>query len=58
MAYAPKIAACCLIPSTYPQLPDNKQTELRKIFKSLALEEASPLMSMDDSGEEDCTVYI
>lgn len=44
MAYAPKIAACCLIPSTYEHLPEHKQTELRKIFKSLALEEASPLL--------------
>jgi len=44
MAYAPKIAACCLIPSTYPQLPESKQGELRKIYKSLALEEASPLL--------------
>lgn len=37
MAYAPKIAACCLIPTTCPNLPDEKQTELRKIFKSLGL---------------------
>ena len=44
MAYAPKIAACCLIPSTYSSLPEHKQTELRKIFKGLALEEASPLL--------------
>ena len=44
MAYAPKIAACCLIPSSYPSIPEHKQTQLRKIFKSLALEEASPLL--------------
>ena len=44
MAYAPKIAACCLIPTTYPYLSEDKQTEMRKIFKQLALEEASPLL--------------
>jgi hypothetical protein len=44
MAYAPKIAACCLIPTTYPYLPEHRQGEFRKIFRSLALEEASPLI--------------
>lgn len=44
MAYAPKIAACCLIPTTYPFLTEEKQAEMRKIFKKLALEEASPLL--------------
>lgn len=44
MAYAPKIAACCLIPTTCPSLPEEKQAELRKIFKSLGLEEPSPLV--------------
>ena len=44
MAYAPKIAACCLIPTTYPHLTEGNKTEFRNIFKSLALEEASPLL--------------
>lgn len=35
--YAPKIAACCLIPVTYPNLPEDKQNELRKLFRSLGL---------------------
>lgn len=44
MAYAPKIAACCLIPTTYPHLPDKQQLQLRAIFRALALDQPSPLL--------------
>lgn len=44
MPYSPKIAACCLLPTTYPHLPAVKQAEFRALFRSLGLEENSPLI--------------
>lgn len=42
--FSPKITACCLISTTYPNLEEKHQIELRTIFKAFALEENSPLV--------------
>jgi hypothetical protein len=36
--YSPRVAACCLIPVTYPNVNEQNQVQFRALFKSFALE--------------------
>ena len=42
--YSPRVSACGLIPTCYPNLESDKQQDLNAIFKRLALQEDSPLV--------------
>lgn len=42
--YSPKVTACCLLPVAYPFVSEKSQAEFRALFRSLALEEGSPLV--------------
>jgi hypothetical protein len=42
--YSPRVAACCLIPVTYPHVNEQIQAEFRASFKAFALQENSPLV--------------